>query len=185
MCNVIAVLMPESEELGKIHVITGPGKGKTTAAFGLAMRAAGHGLKVCVIQFMKSGETTGELLAAWRLGGIDVWQFGTGRFVNPKSVTQEDKGMAEKALKFAEESMVKGGFAMMILDEVNVACAYHLIPTREVIEILKARRSGIEIVLTGRDAPKEFIEVADYVSVIENKKHPHEKGLGARMGIEY
>lgn len=177
--------MPGNGELGKIHVITGPGKGKTTAAFGLAMRAAGHGLKVCVIQFMKSGETTGELLASWRLGGIDVWQFGTGRFVDPKGITEADKEFARKAMRFAEETMAKGGCAMMILDEVNVACAYQLISPNEVVKWLKARRGGVEVILTGRDAPREFVEIADYVSVIENKKHPHDEGLSARMGVEY
>jgi cob(I)alamin adenosyltransferase len=177
--------MPGIEELGKVHVITGPGKGKTTAAFGLAMRAAGHGLRVCVIQFMKSGDTTGELLASWRLGGIDVWQFGTGRFVDPKNITEEDREMAKRAIERAKEDVAQGGCAMMILDEINVACAYRLIDPKDVIEMLRARRSGVEIVLTGRDAPREFIEFADYVSVIENKKHPHEMGLRARKGVEY
>jgi len=174
-----------NEGLGRVHVITGPGKGKTTAAFGLAMRAAGHGLKVCVIQFMKSGETTGELLASWRLGGIDVRQFGTGRFVDSKHLTKEDRDLAKKALDQARESLAEGGCAMLILDEVNVACAYGLVAPKEVIEILRTRKMGVEVVLTGRDAPREFVEFADYVSVIENIKHPYGTGLKARKGVEY
>lgn len=93
-----------SDELGKVHVLTGPGKGKTTAAFGLAMRAAGHGFNVCIVQFMKTGETTGEVLSARRLGGIDVTQYGTGRFVDSNTSRTRTKRELEKGLSMRREA---------------------------------------------------------------------------------
>lgn len=171
--------------LGKVHVITGPGKGKTTAAFGLAMRAAGHGYRVCVVQFMKTGETTGELLAARRVDNMEVVQFGTGRFVDPGHLTDEDREAAKAALAAAGQRLAGRSCEMMVLDEVNVAVAMGLLKTDEVLGILKARPPGTEVVLTGRGAPAEFIEYADYVSVVENAKHPFDSGAGARKGVEW
>jgi len=177
--------MTNMSELGKIHVITGPGKGKTTAAFGLAMRASGHGLKVCIIQFMKTDETTGEAIAAKRLTNIEVAQFGTGKFVNPKRVTSADRARAREAVDYLRERVAKGGCDILILDEVNVAVSFGLMRAEEVLKILRSRGEGMEVLLTGRDAPKEFIECADYVSVIHSRKHPHSKGLKPRKGVEW
>jgi cob(I)alamin adenosyltransferase len=172
-------------ELGKIHVITGPGKGKTTAAFGLAMRASGHGLRVCIIQFMKTGGTTGEAIAAKRLKNIEVVQFGTGKFVNPKRVTKADRAYARAAIAHLNRRVAGGGCDMLILDEVNVAVTFGLVKAEEILKILRSRKEGIEVVLTGRDAPKEFIECADYVSIIDSRKHPHSEGLSPREGVEW
>ena len=172
-------------ELGKIHVITGPGKGKTTAAFGLAMRASGHGLRVCIIQFMKTGETTGEAIAAKRLKNIEVAQFGTGKFVNPKRVTKADRARAIEAMDYLKRRVAEGGCDILILDEVNVAVSFGLVRAEEILKILRSRDEGIEVVLTGRNAPKEFIECADYVSTIDSKKHPHSEGLNPREGVEW
>lgn len=171
--------------LGKVHVITGSGKGKTTAAFGLAMRAAGHGMKVCIVQFMKTGETTGEVVSAMRLENVSVAQFGTGRFVNPEKITSEDKEIARKALAHAIGMLASKSCQMLVLDEVNVAIKYGLIPVAEVVELLESRGEGVEVVLTGRDAPPELLERADYVSVIESPKHPYKKGVASRKGVEY
>jgi len=173
------------DELGKVHIITGPGKGKTTAAFGLALRALGHGLRVHVIQFMKTGETTGEVIAARKLEGLRVEQFGTGRFVDPKAVSDEDRRAATEGLARAKAVVDKGECEMLILDEVNLAVSFGLISAPEVLRVLRDRSKGIEIVLTGRNAPIEFIEYADYVSIIESKKHPFDQGLEARKGIEW
>lgn len=172
-------------DLGKIHVITGPGKGKTTAAFGLAMRASGHGLKVCVIQFMKTGETTGEVIAAKRLKEVEVVQFGTGKFVDPKALTAEDRTRAREAVGFLGRKLTEGGFDLLILDEVNVAASFGLVDSAEILEILGSRGEEIEVVLTGRNAPMDFIESADYVSIIESRKHPMDQGLKPRKGIEW
>lgn len=177
--------MTTGDHLGKVHVITGPGKGKTTAAFGLAMRAAGHGYRVCVIQFMKTGETTGELLAASSLGNLEVLQYGTGRFVNPGGPTEEDTRAARAALEAARGRVAGAACQLLVLDEVNVAASMGLVTVAEVMSVLKSRPGGIEVVLTGRDAPREFVDYADYVSVIENVKHPFDAGAEARRGIEW
>lgn len=177
--------MADINELGKIHVITGPGKGKTTAAFGLAMRASGHGLRVCIVQFMKTGETTGEAIAAKRLKNIEIAQFGTGKFVNPKRVTKADRACAREAMDYLKRQIAKGGCDILILDEVNVAVSFGLVRAVEILKMIRSRCDGIEVVLTGRNAPKEFIDCADYVSMIDSKKHPNSEGLGPREGVEW
>lgn len=171
--------------LGKVHVITGPGKGKTTAAFGLAMRASGHGLRVCVIQFLKTGGITGEVVAAKRLKNVSVVQFGTGKFVDPKRVTKEDRECARKALDHLRNIVARGRCDVIILDEVNVAASFGLVHADEVLEIIESRGEDVEVVLTGRDAPLRFVRRADYVSKVESKKHPHAEGLRSRKGIEW
>jgi len=185
MSKSYLVWMSESEGLGKVHLITGAGKGKTTAAFGLAMRAAGHGLKVCVIQFLKTGETTGEVLCAKKAGGIEVAQFGTGRFVDPKHLAAEDRSCAKDALRLARDILKEGKCNMLVLDEINVAVSFGLVSSEEVLSLLRSRRKGTEVVLTGRNAPIEFIEYADYVSIIESRKNPFDDGQGARKGVEW
>jgi cob(I)alamin adenosyltransferase len=179
------IWMAEETTLGKVHVITGPGKGKTTAAFGLALRAAGHGVSVCIIQFMKTGETTGEVLAVGKVPGIEVHQFGTGRFIGPAGATDEDRACAGRALALASEVARKGSCGMLVLDEVNVAADLGLVRAEEVVDILKARRQGLEVVLTGRNAPEAFLDCADYVSVVDSPKHPFKQGTGARKGVEW
>ena len=174
-----------TDDLGKTHVITGPGEGKTTAAFGLAMRASGHGLKVCIIQFMKTGETTGEVIAAKRLKNVEVFQFGTGKFVDPKALTPDDNVHAREGVDFVKRRLAKGNLDLLILDEVNIASSFGLVDSAEMLKILGSRGSGIEVVLTGRNAPMDFIESADYVSIIESRKHPMDKGLKPRKGIEW
>ena len=174
-----------SKDLGKVHVLTGPGKGKTTAAFGLALRAAGHGLRVCIVQFMKTDMTTGESIAAKRIGEIRIVQFGTGRFLDPKNIKDEDRKSANDALRHAKSLLEEGNCDLVILDEINLAASFGLIDPLAVISMLKSRKGGIEIVLSGRNAPKEFVEYADYVSYIDNRKHPFDEGLKARRGIEW
>ncbi len=171
--------------LGKVHVITGPGKGKTTAAFGLGLRAAGHGLHVCIVQFMKTGETTGEVVAARQLKNLEVQQFGTGKFVREGSVSKEDSRMARKAVDFVKKRLEEGGCDVLILDEVNVAAYFGLVDPDEIITALSTRKPGTEVVLTGRNAPMEFIKIADYVTTMENTKHPMDAGVEPREGIEW
>jgi len=149
------------------------------------MRAAGHGLRVCIIQFMKTGETTGEVVAAKRLQGIEVVQFGTGRFIDPKRVSRADRAAAKEAVEYLKRKVAAKGCEVLILDEVNVAASFGLVNPAEILKILRSRREGVEVVLTGRNAPKEFIAWADYVSMIGSKKHPHTKGLMPRKGVEW
>ncbi len=174
-----------AKDLGRIHVLTGPGKGKTTAAFGLALRAAGHGLRVCVVQFMKTGMTTGESIAAKRIQEIQVHQFGTGMFVDPKNVTDDDRRCAREALEFARTVVGKGACDVLILDEVNTAIHYGLVGLSALLTLLKSRGEGVEVILSGRDAPQELIDIADYVSYIDSRKHPFKEGQKARKGIEW
>jgi cob(I)alamin adenosyltransferase len=173
------------EGLGRVHIITGPGKGKTTAAFGMAMRAAGHGFKVCVVQFLKTGETTGEVLAANRIRGMHVVQFGTGRWIDARNITSEDRAAAASAMTRVQEVLSSRDCDMVVLDEINVAAAFGLVSTKELLNLLVNRRKGIEVVMTGRNAPKELVDYADYVSIVENTKNPYDKGAKARKGIEW
>ena len=171
--------------LGRVHVITGPGKGKTTAAFGLALRAVGHGLRVSVVQFMKTGETTGEVIAAEQLKKVRVAQFGTGQFVGAGSISENDRKSAAKAVEYARKQATGGKCDLLVLDEVNVAVFFGLVTAKEVIDLLEERTDGMEVVLTGRNAPEEFIQYADYVSHIDTVKHPYDQGVPARKGIEW
>ncbi len=184
-CKCLSRQMSDSEYLGKVHVITGPGKGKTTAAFGLALRASGHGVKVCIVQFMKTGETTGEVRAAKNLPGVQVFQFGTGRFVDPKKITEEDVKCAKDALEQVSALLARRECALLVLDEVNVAVSFGLLEAGAVMDVLEARGRDIEVVLTGRNAPLEFIDYADYVSVIDSWKHPFDRGGKSRKGVEW
>jgi cob(I)alamin adenosyltransferase len=177
--------MADVAALGRVHVITGPGKGKTTAAFGLAMRAAGHGLRVCIVQFMKTGETTGEVVAAQQLKKVRVAQFGTGQFVGAGSISEKDRRSAAKAVEYARKQATGGKCDLLVLDEVNVAVFFGLVTAREIIDLLEGRADGLEVILTGRNAPEEFIHYADYVSHIDTVKHPYEEGVSARRGIEW
>jgi len=176
--------MADATGLGLVHVITGPGKGKTTAAFGLAMRAAGHGLRVCVIQFMKTGQSTGEFASAERLG-IRIVQFGTGKFIGRSGPTSGDRAAAAEALTETRRLLSSGECDLLVLDEVNTAVHFGIVTASEVISVVRSRRQGVEVVLTGRNAPTAFLEIADYVSTIDNVKHPYDKGQAAREGIEW
>jgi len=171
--------------LGKVHVITGPGKGKTTAAFGMALRAAGHGLRVCVVQFLKTGMMTGEVIAVKRIREIQVHQFGTGRFVDPRNPSDEDKRLAAEALAFARRRLEERACDMLVLDEVNTAVSFGLIDKASLEELVRSRGEGVELVLTGRNADDSVMALADYVSFIDNRKHPFKKGVRARQGIEW
>lgn len=177
--------MAAVSNLGKVHVITGSGRGKTTAAFGLALRAAGHGLKVCIVQFMKTAEATGEVIAAGRLKGIEIFQFGTGKFTEQGKVSKEERDCARQGMELAGRMLAEKRCQVLILDEINLAVSFGLVGIEEVLRLLDMGKGTVEIVLTGRNAPDEFIQRADYVSIIENRKHPFDKGLRARKGIEW
>ena len=168
-----------------MQVYTGNGKGKTTAAFGLALRAIGRGLKVYVIQFIKGGFDYGELYIADKLPNLKLKAFGRGKFVTEKPAEKEDVKLAEEALALAEKVVKSGEYDIVILDEVNVALDLKLIKTEKVVELVKSKPRHVELVLTGRYAPKEIIEIADLVTEMKEIKHPFNKGQQARKGIEY
>ncbi len=165
---------------GFIHVYTGNGKGKTTAALGLTVRAAGNGLKCCFIQFIK-GKPTGELFALKHFPQITFIQTGRENYdFNP---TEEDRTLAEKGLKLAVDLAPQ--FNLMVLDEVNVAVHLKLLKIEDVVNFIKNKPKKLELVLTGRHAPAEFIKLADYVTYFELIKHPYYKNIKARKGIDY
>jgi cob(I)alamin adenosyltransferase len=174
----------EEDQLGLLQVYTGDGKGKTTAALGLALRAWGRGLKVCIIQFMKKGEDYGEIVALRRME-VDLYQFGSDRLITKNSVHPEDIELAHRALAFVESMLVSGEYDVMILDEINVALFFGLIEPEEALSVLRKRRKDVEVILTGRNAPPEIIEEADLVTRMVAEKHPYDKGVIARAGIEF
>lgn len=176
--------MPKLEK-GLVQVYTGNGKGKSTAAFGLALRAIGRGLKVYIIQFIKGGFDYGELYIVDKLPNLTLKAFGRGKFVTEKPPAEVDMQFAEEALALAEKIVKSGEYDIVILDEVNVALNLKLIKTERVVALIKAKPKHVELVLTGRYAPNELIELADLVTEMREVKHPYNKGFEARKGIEY
>jgi len=176
--------MENTEALGLLHVYTGQGKGKSSAALGLALRAWGQGLRVCVIQFMKSTEYSGEYKAVKKLKDIELRQFGTGHFLL-EEISSQDIEMAREGMDFAHGILTSGQFDVVILDELSVAIHFGLVDLDVVLEMIDARRPGVEVVVTGRKAPPELVERADYVTEMVEVKHPFSRGIQARKGIEY
>jgi cob(I)alamin adenosyltransferase len=172
-------------EKGLVQVYTGNGKGKTTAAFGLALRAIGRGLRVCIIQFIKGGFDYGELYVIDRLPGLKLKAYGRGKFVDEKNPDKIDMDLAEEALRTAEKAIKEGECDIVILDEVNVALNLKLINVEKVLNIIRKKPARVELVLTGRNAPSEIVQAADLVTEMVEVKHPYSKGFHARKGIEY
>lgn len=167
-------------------VNTGDGKGKTTAALGAAMRAAGHGRRVLMLQFIKGPWPSGEHESVRKLEGlVQIRRLGAGFVDKAKGVREEDVTAAREALEEAAEALASGSWEMVILDEVLYAIDYGLLTVGEVVEVLRSRRPGIDVILTGRSAPAELIELADTVTQFRKVRHPFEKGIKARRGIEY
>ncbi len=169
-------------EKGYVHVYTGTGKGKTTAALGLALRAVCADKKVYFAQFVKGMEYS-ELKAGDLLRNLKICQYGRDCFII-KDPTNEDKKIAREGLTEIKNILREGKYDIVILDEINIALYYKLFDVYEVIDILKQRKEHVEVVLTGRNAPKELIEFADLVTDMKGIKHYYEKGVQARIGIE-
>ncbi len=175
----------KDQPIGLVQVYTGNGKGKTTAAFGLALRALGQGLRVCIVQFMKGNTTYGETQMSGRIEGITLFQFGRETFVDPRNPLSIDYKEARKALDMGRESIAGNRYDLVILDEVNVALHFKLISVEDVLSLITAKPEAVELVLTGRYAPEEIIERADLVTEMKEIKHPFQSGVKARRGIEY
>ena len=169
---------------GLVQVYTGNGKGKTTASLGLALRAAGQGLRVYIGQFMK-GVPYGEVAALANVPNVTIKQFGRAEWVDPDHVTEEDQALAQGALKNVTEALHSGAYDLVILDEVNVTVAWGLLPVEQVVELVKSRPPNVELVLTGRYAPPEILALADLVTEMREVKHPYQQGIAARRGIEF
>lgn len=172
-------------EKGLVHVYTGSGKGKTSAAFGLALRAIGRDLKVYIIQFIKGGFDYGELYIAPKLKNLKLKAFGRGDFVKAVPPSQADVQLAKEALQFARKVILSGKYDVVILDEVNVAAHLGLIKVDDVVNLIRNKPMHVELVLTGRHAASEVVTLADYVTEMKEIKHPYQKGVQPRKGIEY
>ena len=171
---------------GLIIVHTGNGKGKTTAALGLAFRAVGNGLKVCMIQFIKGTWKYGELEAAKKFDNFEIIPMGKG-FVNlgKENPDPEDVKAAKEAFNKGKEAILSNNYDMVILDEINYAISYKLIDVEDVIELLKNKPENVHVVLTGRNAHEKIIDIADLVTEMREIKHPYQKGIKAQKGIEF
>ncbi len=174
--------MVEKNSKGLVHIYTGDGKGKTTAALGLAMRAVGQGMKVAFIQFIK-GVPCGEHFFVSQYHPFDIVQISVG---NSLSKSQEQLGKeAKQTLDYAEQEIISGKYDLVILDEIFVAINQGLITIKQVLDLLDAKPTSVELVLTGRKAPPEIVQRADLVTEMLMIKHPFTRGTSARRGIEY
>jgi cob(I)alamin adenosyltransferase len=174
---------------GQVIINTGTGKGKTTAALGMAVRAAGHGQKVLILQFIKGAWKTGESKFMKKLAPeIEMIQLGKGFFKiedGKVKITPKDRKEAREAFEIAADKIMSGKYELIVLDEIINLLAYDLIGSSEIISLLKGRPQGLSVVLTGRGATKELIDAADTVSEIKEIKHAFSKGIKAKKGIEY
>ncbi|NVN90917.1 MAG: cob(I)yrinic acid a,c-diamide adenosyltransferase [Desulfuromonadales bacterium] len=171
-------------ERGCVQVYTGNGKGKTTAALGLAFRALGRGLRVCFFQFIKGSGVYGEHLLAEKLAPqLTIIRSGRPGWVNTKDITA-DRQTAQEALEQATKLLTSGDYDLMVLDEINGATAFGLIDVEQVLELIRLKPEKVELVLTGRNAPEQVIEAADLVTEMRDIKHYYLAGVPARTGIE-
>lgn len=175
----------KNKRKGLVQVYTGNGKGKTTASLGLALRAIGHGMKVYVVQFMKGDTDYGEIVAARKLKNLKIVQFGRKEFVDRENPAKIDIQLARKALKQAEKAIMSGKYDIVVLDEINVALEWKLIGLGDVLAVVKKRPKHVELVLTGRYAHPQLVRCADLVTEMREVKHPYQKGVLAREGIEH
>ena len=168
---------------GFVQIYTGDGKGKTTAALGLALRASGRGMRTYIGQFMK-GQNYGELDALRDHPHITIEQYGDVRCIRREEVTPEHVAQARRGLKRALGAMLSGQYALVVLDEVNVTIWFGLLTVEEVLAFLERRPDHVEVVLTGRRAPQELIARAHLVTEMREVKHYYRQGVAARKGIE-
>jgi cob(I)alamin adenosyltransferase len=173
--------------IGMVQVYTGDGKGKTTAALGQALRAAGCNLKSVIIQFLKGGSHTGEFKIQERLFPyFKIIQVGRPFFVNKNNIPQKDIESNRKGFDIALEIAINknNDINILILDEINVAVNLGIIKMDEILYLIKNKKKNIELILTGRNAPKEIIEAADLVTEMKEIKHYYHKNIPSRFGIE-
>lgn len=175
----------KKKQMGLFHIYTGNGKGKTTAALGLSLRALGHEMRVYFGQFMKQGQT-GERKAFSRFGNLAKFeQFGNGRFLFPgKAIPSTEIRRAARGLDKIRTAMRSGDFDLVVCDEINTAVTAGLLSESKVLDFAVSRPQGVELVFTGRNAPDSFLREADLVSEIREVKHYFRKGITARLGIE-
>lgn len=180
-------LMPKRPH-GLVVVITGNGKGKTTSAMGMVLRASGHGFRSCIIQFMKGDLYTGEWDGVKRLDDlVELHATGMGFCgIQGNSYTHaEHRASAQAAIELAREKLVSGNYEVIVLDEINNALKLKLVDLEQVVALIKAKPAMVHMVLTGRDAHTEIIELADTVSEVNEIKHAYRKDIEPQPGIDY
>lgn len=171
-------------ERGCVQIYTGNGKGKTTAALGLSLRALGRGLKVCFFQFIKGGGPYGEQLIAEKLApDFTIIQTGRPGWVNTKDIS-EDRRLAQEALQQARAALSSGAYDLFVCDEINGAVGFGLIDVEQVLELIRMKPEQVELVLTGRNADERVVQAADLVTEMREVKHYYQSGVPARTGIE-
>lgn len=169
---------------GLIIVNTGNGKGKTSAALGTSLRAAGNGFKVLVLQFMKGSWKYGELEAFKKFSNVEIVQLGSG-FTWHKENLDEDRALAEKGWQKAKDAILNGDYQLIVLDEINYVLSYGLLDIGDIIKVLEKKPKMLHVILTGRDAMPEIIKFADLVTEMKEIKHPFKDGIYAQKGIEF
>jgi cob(I)alamin adenosyltransferase len=170
---------------GLFIVFTGNGKGKTTAALGLTMRAAGHGLRTLILQFLKGTWQYGELEALKRFPEVTLRTLGSG-FTWKKESLDEDRLLARQGWELASAEILRGDYDIIVLDEINYVLSYGLLSAEEVMGVISSRPAGLHVVATGRNAPDELVRGADLVTEMRQVKHPfHDQGVKAQKGIEF
>ncbi len=170
---------------GMVQIYTGNGKGKTTAALGLACRASGQQKKILMVQFMKGKVNYGELRSAKKLPGLTIRQFGRPSFVDKKNPVPADIKGAQLAMEFARKAFHSAKYDIIILDELNVALDFKLICLKEVLDLIATKPEKLELIITGRYAHPQVIKLADLVSEVKEVKHYYKQGVPARKGIEF
>jgi len=180
------ILATKNVEKGLLIVHTGKGKGKSTAAFGMAFRSLGHGLPVAVVQFVKGAMDTGERMALERFGDlVSINRLGEG-FTWETQDRQRDIAAASHAWETAKELIKSGEYHLVVLDELNIVLRYDYLPLADVLEFLADEKpADVHVVITGRNAPDALIEMADLVTEMELVKHPFRSGVKAQKGIEF
>ena len=176
---------PEPFSRGLVQVFTGDGKGKTSAALGTVLRALGHGLRAYIIFFMKGDYPYGERNILSNLPNVTTASFGQREFVDPANIKPEEIEQARQALATAREVVLSGNYDLVVLDEVNIAIAWKMIELDEVIRLIRDKPQHVELILTGRLAGSELVKSADLVTEMLKIKHPYDKGVLARKGIDY
>ena len=174
-----------SNRKGLTLILTGEGKGKTTSAVGQAVRARGHGQRVLFIQFMKGRDVIGEVEAVLDFGLFDMIQYGRAGFVNPSQPLQEDFDLARQGFEKAQNAVRSGKYDMIVLDEILGAVHIDLIKLEDIKFLIQNKPEDLHLILTGRDAHPDLVEMADLVSEVHSVKHPFDQGIEAQEGIEY
>ena len=173
-------------ERGLVHVYYGDGRGKTSIALGTALRACGHGLRVKVVQLLKGIPNLGECKVQDELPNFEVKQFGLPAYVFNKNAGGKEREQAKAGLSDAESSLKSGKYDVVIIDEAMYALEFGMISLEEILSVMKSKPREVELILTGgRNLPREILELADYVSHVVMEKHPYNRGIKARKGIDF